>query len=150
MEVAETEEALRAKVSGVCRAYYLQVWNEALNLAGVEASSALRKAENVYYPPAIQAPGSTASQDDATPNVISSVEEVPTKDPPPPNSPQKRAEQTCAPNKKKEVPKEVALKMTKPSNAPRIPPREGWFLKAMSWFWQPSPSLPRKTPRVRV
>ena len=29
--VVETEEALRAKVSGVCRTYYLQVWNETLN-----------------------------------------------------------------------------------------------------------------------
>ncbi|XP_065617525.1 uncharacterized protein LOC136062437 [Quercus suber] len=48
--VAETKEALRVEVSGVCRAYCLQVWNEALNLAGVEASSALMRAENVYYP----------------------------------------------------------------------------------------------------
>ena len=51
--VAETEEALWAEVSGVCRNYCLQVWNEALNQAGVEASSVLRTAESVYYPPAI-------------------------------------------------------------------------------------------------
>ena len=49
--VAETEEALRAEVVGVCRTYCLQVWNEALDQARVEASSSLRKAENVYYPP---------------------------------------------------------------------------------------------------
>ena len=49
--VAETEEALRAKVMGVCRTYCLQVWNEALDQAKVEASSSLRKVENVYYPP---------------------------------------------------------------------------------------------------
>ena len=42
--VAETEKALRVEVSGVCRAYCLQVLNETLNLAGVEASSALRRA----------------------------------------------------------------------------------------------------------
>ena len=48
--VAETEKALRAEVLGVCRKYCLQVWNEALNQAGVEASSMLRRAENVYYP----------------------------------------------------------------------------------------------------
>ena len=30
------------------------MWYEALNQAGVEASSALRRAENVYYPPAIR------------------------------------------------------------------------------------------------
>ena len=48
--MAETEEALRAKVSGIYRNYYSQVWNEALNQAGVEASSVLRKTESVYYP----------------------------------------------------------------------------------------------------
>ena len=48
--VVETDEALKAEVSGICRAYCLQVWNEALNLARVEASLALRRAKNVYYP----------------------------------------------------------------------------------------------------
>jgi len=48
--VTETEEALRDKVSGVYKNYYLQVWNEALNQAEVEASSILRRAESVYYP----------------------------------------------------------------------------------------------------
>ena len=36
--VAETEDALRAKVPAVCSAYYAQTWEEALNQAGVEAS----------------------------------------------------------------------------------------------------------------
>ena len=49
--VAETEEALRVEVSEVCRYYYLHVWNEALNQAGVEAFFALRRAEILYYPP---------------------------------------------------------------------------------------------------
>ena len=119
MGVAETEEALRAEVSRVCRVYCLQVWNETFNLARVEASSALRRAKNVYYPPAIQALGSTTPKDDAAPNVTSLVEEVLTKDPPPPSSPHKGAEQIGASNKEKEVPKEVTPKMTKPSNAPK-------------------------------
>ena len=46
--VVETEEALRAEVSGVCRNYCLQVWNETLNQAGVEAFSMLRRVESVY------------------------------------------------------------------------------------------------------
>ena len=50
--VAETEEALRVEVSEVCRYYYLHVWNEALNQAGVEALSAFRRAKILYYPPA--------------------------------------------------------------------------------------------------
>ena len=48
MGVAETDDALRAKVLKVCRNYCLQVWNEALNQAGVEAFFALRRAESVY------------------------------------------------------------------------------------------------------
>ena len=62
--VAETEEAFRVEVSEVCRFYCLQVWNEALDQAGVEASFALRWAESVYYPPAICAPGSSSSKVD--------------------------------------------------------------------------------------
>ncbi|XP_030924828.1 myosin heavy chain, embryonic smooth muscle isoform-like [Quercus lobata] len=53
LEVAETEETLRAEVPVVCHIYCAQTWDEALNRAGVEASSELRKAENVFYPPAI-------------------------------------------------------------------------------------------------
>ena len=70
VEVAETEEAFRTEVSGVCRNYCLQVWNEALNQAGVEASSALRRAESVYYPPAIRAPGPASSKADTSSEVV--------------------------------------------------------------------------------
>ena len=52
--VAETDEALKTKVLGV--------WNEALNQAGVEASTVLRRVENVYYPLAIRASSSLDSQ----------------------------------------------------------------------------------------
>ena len=41
--VKETEENLRAQVTGVCRGYCYQVWTEALNQPKVDASSALRK-----------------------------------------------------------------------------------------------------------
>ena len=53
--VAETEETLRAEVPAVCRIYWAQTWNEALNRAKVKASSKLRKANNIYYLPAIRA-----------------------------------------------------------------------------------------------
>ena len=49
--VVETEETLRAEVPVVCRNYCAQTWDEALNRARVEASSELRKAKNLYYPP---------------------------------------------------------------------------------------------------
>ena len=44
VRVAITKKALKVEVSEVCRYYYLQVWNEALNQARVEASSAFRRA----------------------------------------------------------------------------------------------------------
>ena len=51
--VAETEDALRAEVPTVCHAYCAQTWEEALNQAGIDASSELRKPENIFFPPAI-------------------------------------------------------------------------------------------------
>ena len=41
--VAETKEAFKAEISEVCKYYYLQVCNEALNQAGVKVSSALSR-----------------------------------------------------------------------------------------------------------
>ena len=52
--IAETEKALRAKVPEVCRIYCARTWSEALNRAGVEASSELRRPENIFYPEAIR------------------------------------------------------------------------------------------------
>ena len=57
--VAETEDALRAEVLAVCRAYYAQTWEEALNQAGIEASSELRRPERIIFPPALQIPKQT-------------------------------------------------------------------------------------------
>ena len=51
--VAETEDALRAEVLTVCRAYCAQTWEEALNQVGVEASSELRKPERIIFPLAL-------------------------------------------------------------------------------------------------
>ena len=62
MGVAKTKEAFRAEVSEVCRHYYLQVWNEAFNQTGVDASSTLRRAESMYYPLAIRASGFLGSK----------------------------------------------------------------------------------------
>ena len=54
--VVETEDALRAEVLAVCRAYSTQTWEEALNRAGIVASSELRKLKNIIFPPALQIP----------------------------------------------------------------------------------------------
>ena len=54
--VPETEDALWAEVPAVCRAYCAQTWEEALNQAGVEASSELRRLESIIFPSALQIP----------------------------------------------------------------------------------------------
>ena len=46
----EIEAHLTDELVGVCRDYCLEVWIEALNLAGAPATSEWRKVENVYYP----------------------------------------------------------------------------------------------------
>ena len=70
--VAETEDALKAEVPAICRAYCTQTWEEALNQAGIDASSELRKSENIIFPPALQVP----NQKEAAPPVTQTVEEA--------------------------------------------------------------------------
>ena len=53
VDMAKTEDALRAEVLAVCRANCTQTWEEALNRAGIDASSELRKLENIIFPPAL-------------------------------------------------------------------------------------------------
>ena len=69
--VAETKEVFKSEVSRVCKVYYSQVWDVALNRVGVEASSALRRPENIYYPPAIRTSGPSLSPDYPPSNIVS-------------------------------------------------------------------------------
>ena len=78
--VAETEETLRAEVPAVCRIYCSQTWDEALNRAGVEASSELRKPENVFYPSTIRVSDLPSAQDGVASTVIGSNKEVQPQD----------------------------------------------------------------------
>ena len=70
--VAETEDALRAEVPAVCRAYCTQTWEKALNRAGIDASFELRKPENIIFPPALQVP----NQKEAAPPVTQPAKEA--------------------------------------------------------------------------
>ena len=90
--VAKTEEALRAEVSRMCRTYCLQVWNEALNQVGFEASFALKRVENVYYPPAIRASGPPSSEIEIASKEMDPSKNSPTKALPSSNSPSKEVE----------------------------------------------------------
>ena len=76
--VAETEDALRAEDPTVCRAYCAQTWEEALNQARIEASSELRKPENIIFPPALQ----ILNQTEIAPLAPQSVKEAPLQHPP--------------------------------------------------------------------
>ena len=72
VSIAEIEDALKAEVPAVCRAYCTHNWEEALNRAGIDTSSELRKLENIIFPPALQIP----NQKEATPPVSQPTEEV--------------------------------------------------------------------------
>ena len=74
--IVETEKALRAEVLEVCRIYCARTWSEALNRVGVEASSELRRPENVFYPEAIRPSVLLPYQADAPSSVINLNEEV--------------------------------------------------------------------------
>ena len=76
--IAETEDALRVEVPAVCRAYCTQTWEEALNRAGIEASSKLRKPENIVFPLALQ----ISSQKEVAPPAPQLVKEVQSLQPP--------------------------------------------------------------------
>ena len=80
--VAETEDALRAEVPAVCRTYCALTWDKALNQAGVEASSVLRKAGSVCYPPAIRLASFSDSKVDPSPSEAGEVQGSPPKAPP--------------------------------------------------------------------
>ena len=87
--VAETEDTLRAEVPTVCRAYYTQTWEEALNRAGIDATSELRKPKNIVFPLALQIP----HQKEATPPVSQLIKEAQSQHPPSTNQQEQGREQ---------------------------------------------------------
>ncbi|XP_065629008.1 uncharacterized protein LOC136067297 [Quercus suber] len=80
--VAETEDTFRAEVPVVCREYCALTWQEALDRAGVESSSELRKPENIYFPPAIRASTPSTPQGEVSFIVAEPPKEVQTQAPP--------------------------------------------------------------------
>ena len=86
--VAEIEDALRAEVLAVCRAYCAQTWEEALNQAGVEASSELRRPERIIFPSALQIPKHT----EVAPLTLQLIIKAPTQHPPSTDHPEQGKE----------------------------------------------------------
>ena len=110
--IAETEDTLQAKVPTVCQAYCAQTWEEALNRAKVEASSELRRPENVFFPSAIRTLGLSSNQKEVAPTVAKPAEEAQIQNPLPPSQ-QEQAKEPKAPqdpssNEAAEVPQDGA------------------------------------------
>ena len=82
VNVGETEEALKVEVPAVCQAYYTQTWEEALNRAGIDASSELKRPKNVFFPPAIRAPGLAPNQKKVAPPVTKPAKDAQLQNPP--------------------------------------------------------------------
>ena len=101
LRVAETEETLWAELPAMCRIYYAQTWDKALNRARVKASSKLIKPENIYYLSAIRASDLPSTQGEVASTVSKPIKETQPQNPLPPN----QQEQT----KKPEAPKEISL-----------------------------------------
>ena len=74
--VAETKDTLRAQVPAICRTYCAQTWEKALNRVGVEASSELRRPENIYFPLTIRASTPPFTQGDVASIVTDPVQEA--------------------------------------------------------------------------
>ena len=69
------------------------MWNEALNQVGIESFSALRRAESVYYPSAICAPGLASSKVDTSSEVVELRKGSPAKAPPSSGSQSEKTQQ---------------------------------------------------------
>ena len=87
-EKDEVEDALRAEVPAVCRAYCAQTWEEALNQAGVETSSELRRPERIIFPSALQ----ILKQTEIAPLVPQSITEALPQYPPSTDQPEQGKE----------------------------------------------------------
>ena len=135
MGVVETEEALKAEVSEVCRFYCLQVWNEALGQVGVKVSSALKRAKNVYYLPAIRTSGSSSFKADLVFKEADEGKESPTKALPIANISLEVAEQSEDAEKAVDTTKEVAYDAHLPQAAPKDPPRRKRLLTTWRSCW---------------
>ena len=121
VRVAETEDALKAKVLAICRTYCDLTWDEALNQAGVEASSVLKKAESVYYPPTIRPQSSADSKADLESSKAGEIQRSPPKDTSVADASLERVQQAKGTTEAEEGNKEVAHGSNLPPTAPKDP-----------------------------
>lgn len=96
MSITKTAQSLTAQLKDVAQAFCLEVWNEALNAAGVSAKSNLSEAYKVYYSPALCiAPNSAPPS--PNPRSVSSVPKSTTTSTTPPYSGKEKEQPTPTP-----------------------------------------------------
>ena len=79
----------------MCRIYCVKTWDEALNRAGVKASSELRRPENVFYPEAIRPSDTPTPQAETIPSTVNPNVEVLLPSLPPPGQSDPAKEDTA-------------------------------------------------------
>ena len=144
VEVVETKDALRAEVPAVCRTYCAQTWDEALNQVGVEASSELRKPENIFYPQAIRASDPSPTQGEVASIVAVSTEETQPQDPSPPS----QQEQAKEPEAPKEVSSDMGGPLDKAIEIPQERAASQGFELALSLVTMLAEKVPKEKKKV--
>ena len=89
------------------------MWNEVLNQAEVDASSTLRRAENVFYPPAIWALGPSSSKAKSATKDPNLSKDAYASALSPSTFPPKEVNHVGATEKEKDTAKEVVFEPTK-------------------------------------
>ena len=100
------------------------MWIEALNRAGMDSSSELRRAKNVFYPPALRATSPPGSRADTTPKAPKFGEAVPPSTLLATIEPSRKADQAGTVGKEKEPTKEMAFELVKLLPAPKESSKE--------------------------
>ena len=136
--LVKIEETLSAEVPIVCRTYCAQTWDEALNRAGVKASSELRRPKNIYYPPAIRASDLPSIQGEAASTVADPIEETQPQDPLPPSQ-QEQA-------KESEAPKEISS--DKATTVPQDGAASQGFEMVLASTTMPAKEAPKEKEKV--
>ena len=122
--MVETKENLGAQVSKVCRGYCFQVWNEVLNQVKVDASSTLRRAENVFYPLAIQTSSPSSFKAESALKYLNLSKDASANALPSSTIPYKKVDHNGVAEKEKDTAKEVVSKPTKLPPSPKEPSKE--------------------------
>ena len=121
-----------------------------LNQAGMGASSALKRIENVFYPPALCVASPPSPSVDAAPKMPESGQVATTNTLPAPTEPPKEVVQTSTAGKEKGASKEKAFESVKLLPAPKEPSKENGATQGQVLEQAKLSSKPRRVPRKRV